>query len=253
MKYFQNYFADLSDFEEFDPNAFVSGNGASQELCNFVLALSLAYNDYKNYHMIYNMLLESEPESVREKSSSTGEYFGIRYHLTRLHIAFVHELLNLIEDNKRILSDQFFCELIRNIPRKARESWSVIIDAAFPKRSTKKGPNPLARVRNKIIFHYDAKELFSGYKKGFFRDGSISMKACISRGNKLRNIRFYFADLAVQKYLEKRLEVNIKQFFSELEKIMREINMALYHICTMFIQKRGFAWYSPKKCHPAKI
>jgi hypothetical protein len=246
MRYFDDYFLKLSPYLEFDPNAFIGNEDIPQQLCNFVLALSLAYNDYKYYNLSYDMLLKSGPENLKERTTVCGEYAGIKFHLIRLHIAFAHELLKLVEVNKDILQHPFFKETIRILSRKARESWGVIIEAALPEKVSEKTSNLLARIRNKMVFHYDAKELFAGYKKGFFEDGRALQNACISLGNTLENARFYFADLAVQGYLEKGLDIDTNRFISELEKIMRGINIALYDICTKFIQRRGFAWQKPK-------
>ncbi len=247
MKYFYDYFLKLTPYLEFDPNAFIENNDIPQQLCNFILALSLAYNDYKYYNVTYNMLLKSEPDNLKERTSVCGEYAGIKFHLIRLHIAFAHELLKLVETNKDILQHPFFKETIRMISKKARESWDIILEAALPEKVPEKTSNLLARIRNKTVFHYDAKELFAGYKKGFFEDGKTLQNACISIGNTLENVRFYFADVAVQGYLEKGLDIDTKHFIAELEKIMRGINIALYDICTKFIQRRGFAWKEPKR------
>jgi hypothetical protein len=247
MKYFDDYFSKLSPYLEFDPNAFVGNKDVPQHLCNFILALSLAYNDYKFYNVSYDMLLKSGPANLKERTSVCGEYAGVKFHLIRLHIAFAHELLKLVEANKDILQHPFFKETLRMLSKKARESWNIILEAALPEKVPEKTSNLLARIRNKMVFHYDAKELFAGYKKGFFENDKTIQNACISLGNTLENARFYFADLAVQGYLEKGLDIDTSSFIAELEKIMRGINIALYDICTKFIQRRGFAWSEPKR------
>jgi hypothetical protein len=246
MKYFADYYSNLSPYEEFDPKAFIGDDKIPQELCNFILALSLAYNDYKYYNISYDMLLKSTPEK-KERNCACGECIGIQFHLIRLHISFVHELLKLIEENKDILEFPFFKEIIRVLSKEARDSWKIIIEAALPESLVPKKSNLLARIRNKIAFHYDAKELFAGYTEGFFENGKISQNACISRGNSIQNVRFYFADLAVQSYLEKKLNINTGDFLKDFSKIMKGINVALYDICTKFIQRRGFAWKKPYK------
>ncbi len=48
-------------------------------------------------------------------------------------------------------------------------------------------------VRNKIANHYDKNEIFKGYKRKFI-DGSY--EPYISRGNKMIEERFFYADAA---------------------------------------------------------
>ncbi len=241
MKTFSENASQLVSHLEFDPNAFIGGRKTSQEVCNFILTLALAYNDYKFYMMTFIMLMESKPEGEAQRSAVWGEYIGIKLHIIRLQIGFVHELFNLIEKNKKILEDDFFKETIRMINTRARESWTSLVDVALMKEQN----NLLARIRNKVTFHYDINELFAGYKLGFFKNGA-SQDACISIGNTLQKSRFYFADVAIQGYLEKKLNLTVETFFSSFNNILGEINNALYDICIKFIQRRGFAWKQPQ-------
>ncbi len=245
MKYFAEYSSKLSTHNEFDPRAFVGGKDIPQELCNFVLALALTYNDYKYYSISYNMLLKSEPLGKPQRNSLWGEYSGIKFHIIRLHIGFVHELFKLIQNNKRLLGHIFFKEVIRLLNKKARKSWEALIEAALVEEASSKKGSPLHMVRNKVAFHYDAKELLAGYNIGFFKNGETLEGACISLGNSLEEARFYFADRAIQGYIEKGLDTDIESFFKSLEQIMRDINISLYNICVTFIQRRGFAWRRP--------
>lgn len=246
MKYFAEYYSQLSPHDEFDPKAFIGNEDVPQELCNFVLALALTYNDYKYYSISFNMLLKSEPEGKPQRNSAWGEFTGIKFHIIRLHIGFVHELFKLIQGNKKVLEHPFFIEVIRVLNKKGRKSWDALIEAALADEATPKRSNSLHMVRNKVAFHYDTKELLAGYNSGFFKDGEALENACISRGNTLGEARFYFADKAIQGYIEKELDADVISFFKSLEQVMCDINIALYNICERFIQRRGFAWEKPK-------
>jgi hypothetical protein len=192
------------------------------------------------------MHVDSKPDGNPYRNSHWGEYVGIELHLLRLHIAFVHELFNLIRKNKKILNHPFFKELIRVTPKNGRDAWDNLIKAALNKNSKNLKYKPLFMIRNKVIFHYDAKELFSGYRKGFFQYNKTKENACISMGARLINSRFYFVDLAIQSYLDRKIGVDSKEFMSSLSETMRRVNIALFHICTSFIQRRNFAWKEPK-------
>jgi len=247
MKTYSDYFSKLAPYKEFDPTVFIGDKIIPQELCSFILALALAYNDYKHYTMDFAMLIKSQPKENPQKDSAWGEYAGIKLHIVRLHVGFVHELFQLIQNNKDILSHDFFNEIVRVLNKKARKSWETLVEAALATEVTPKKSNPLFMIRNKVAFHYDAKELLAGYQKGFLKDGKISQNACISEGNELTSSRFYFADLAIQGYLEKELSGDADRFFGGLGQIMSEINMALHNICVRFIQRRGYAWKYPHK------
>jgi len=245
-KTYTDFFRQLSPYKEFNPEAFIGDKKISQELCNFVLALALAHNDYKHYTMSFIMLIESQPEGGPQRDMLWGEYTGIKLHIIRLHIAFVHELFQLIQNNKSILAHPFLAEVVRVLNKKARSSWELLIEAALAIHTSPKKTNPLFMIRNKVAFHYDAKELLAGYKRGFFRGDEVLQKACVSEGNTLWNSRFYFADLAIQGYIEKELGADADRFYASLNQIMEDINMALHSIVIRFIQRRGIAWEIPR-------
>lgn len=225
----------------------MGNNEIPQELCNFILTLALVYNDFKYYMISYLMSSDCKPEGKRQRNSVWGEYTGIQLHIIRLHVGFAYELLNLIKNNERLLKGKFFSEITRILNRDARAAWKDLVNVALQRKIKGDRANLLARIRNKVTFHYDIDELFRGYKSGFFKDNDVLENACISLGNSIESSRFYFADLAIQGYLHKALNIDTKDFYSSLVKIMEEINTALYDICIKFIQRRGFAWKDPAK------
>lgn len=78
MKTFQEQCAGMR-LETFDPAAFVGGEEVPQELCNFVLALALIYNDYKNLTYASLKLRESKPKGEAEKMLSGEHMVGWMY------------------------------------------------------------------------------------------------------------------------------------------------------------------------------
>lgn len=246
MPYFADYFSQLAMHREFDPKAFIEDDKVPKYLCSFILALALAYNNYKYIVISFDMLEKSTPQDKTKRNPECGEYEGINYHLHCLHIGFIHELFKLIQNNKRALEHPFFAEIIRVISKGAREAWKILLDEALSEDFRPKKSNPLFMARNKVAFHYDAKELFRGYNKGFFDNNKIRQTACISTGDSCMSSRFYFADVAVQAYLEEGLTEDLEKFTSKLSRITKRINFALYDIVVKFIQRRGFAWRDPK-------
>ena len=70
----------LAPLQTFDPNAFVGNDEVPQNICNFVLAMALVYNDCKN-GMFSNLLLaDFKPAGKSKASRSWGAYSGIKFH-----------------------------------------------------------------------------------------------------------------------------------------------------------------------------
>ncbi len=255
MKYFFDYSSELSSHLEFDPKAFIGDQQVPQEVCNFILALALAHNDYKFLNVLYNMHLKSKPDGKIERNTVWGEHGGIKNYLIFHHIAFVYELFKLIQENKKVLEDPFLKKVVQNLHKGARKSWDNLIDAALSEEKSIKRSNPFFMIRNKMVYHYDTKELMAGYKLGFFKDDKVIEDACISLGSNLRKVRFYFADKAIEGYLNKAVQgysgkgltKDLEDFFVSLMDAMRDTNLALYNICVEFIIKRGITWKNPKK------
>jgi hypothetical protein len=228
-------FSQLTRHKEFDPKAFIKDEEISQNLCNFVLALALAYNDFKFYSYSLHDFRKAKPRGPSKKNSTWGEYNGIELHIIRLHIGFVNELFILIQQNREAISHPFLKKVVRSLPKNIQESWEQLKEAALNKKSHS-DKNPLLLIRNTIIFHYDSKKLMEHYREGFFTNNDTKEKACISLGRNAMQVRFYFADKAVQEYLRKYFP-----HFRDLNKILINLNLALYSICVNFITSRGFS------------
>jgi len=189
--------------------------------------------------------MKSKPAGGMRRNAIWGEFIGTKINIIRFHCALIYELLDLISVNKRLLDHPSFKEIIRLLNKNARESWEMLVEAASTGSVPKKS-NPLYMIRNKIAFHYDSKGLIFGYKEGFLKENEILENACVSEGDTMESSRFCFVDLAIKKYLDKRIEDDSENFFSSLNEIMRNINMSLFHIVIKFIQGRGFAWKIPR-------
>jgi hypothetical protein len=61
----------LAALQTFDPKAFVGDSGVPQDLCNFVLALALVYNDCKD-GIFSNLLLTQSNRLVTRNFPALG-------------------------------------------------------------------------------------------------------------------------------------------------------------------------------------
>src|SRR5262245_27540099 len=154
----------LAPLQTFDRDAFVGDERVPQDICNFVLALALIYNDCKDGIFSNMILTDSKPKGQFELSRGWGAYNGLKLHYIRLHVALIHELLQLIEDNQQILKHPFFNSVIQKLSKQERESWDALASAALQKQPRSSLSKFLLIIRNKVSFHYDPKELYRGFR-----------------------------------------------------------------------------------------
>jgi hypothetical protein len=236
-------FSQLAPLQTFDPQAFVGDSTVPQDICNFVLALALIYNDCKNGIFSNMLLTESKPAGKSQLSKSWGAFNGIKIHYFRLHFALIHELLNLIEDNAAIIKHPFFVSVTKLLSPPVRHSWQALVDASLQKSTSSTLNKFLLRIRNKVSFHYDPKELYRGYRWHFFRNTDPAEAAFVSRGASMRDSRFYFADAAADGYLQSLVEnKNLDNLTNRLAEITADLNQTIMQIVDRFVQKRGYAY-----------
>lgn len=243
MKTFQEACVNLESLQTFDPAAFEGNEEVPQDLCNFVLALALIYNDCKNITYAATLLKECRPPGP-EKTGVWGTYAGTDRHLFRLMVSAVHELFNLIRDHENVLSHEFFVSrVVQSLSPASRKSWVSLTGAATGATPKDEFGRMLLRIRNKIAFHYEPKEIFRGFKRTFLGPTRLQEQAYISRGQSMAASRFYFADAAVDGYfLEMVGEGEIKQLSAKIHDVTESLNRALLGLVDRFIQQRGFPY-----------
>ena len=112
----------LGPLETFDPIAFQGDKTVPQCVCNFVLALALAFNDLKDIFYGHIVLQDyKQDETTRPRTRAFGLYSGMNLHFLRLIMGTVHELLDLIEEEKAVIQHESFRETVRLLPRDAVE------------------------------------------------------------------------------------------------------------------------------------
>jgi len=233
----------LAKLETFSPDAFKSDDIVPQDVCNFVLALSLVFNDLRDLIQLHNAIVSQKPEGEFKINRKWGTYNGIWLHSLRLGISLVHEVLNLVNKNSKVLEHTFFKSVLKQIPREARDQWSDIVQASQGKQVDTPFGKFALFIRNKISFHYDPKEIFKGYSQFFSSQNDASASAFVSRGSSMSKTRFYFADAAVRGYFTKEDEIHdVEQIITKIVDLMDNLNFSLMSIIHHFIQKRGFGY-----------
>jgi hypothetical protein len=195
-----NPFSALTELETFDPNIFKGDQQTPQEVCNFVLALSCVYNDYKDILMAFHYLEYLRPSCPVKEIPEWGEFNGLKFHIIRLHISLVNELLSLMERSDGVLKNPYFQSITNHLDSLGKRTWEVLVKAAFGKAGTSLGRTFLM-IRNKVAFHYDPKEFYKGYRN-WFLNSKKAKKPYISRGTKITKERYYFAEASAQSYFD---------------------------------------------------
>lgn len=243
MKTFQEECSELAKLETFDPLAFQADETVSKELCNFILALALIFNDCKNLIYVYLVIADSRPEGKFERNRLWGAFSGVQFHIFRDLVGLLHELFKLIRDNESLLQQSFFKSVIRQIDKPAKEAWYTVAAVALGNKPSDGLGKRLSLVRNNISFHYGGKAIFRGYRHHFLEPGHLDERAFISRGHSMQESRFYFADAAAIGYLRSIAgRDNLEELIGNISNLLEPVNHSLFAIVTTYIQKRGFAF-----------
>lgn len=241
MKTYSQTISDLGDLEVFDPKAFVADKRCPAHVCDFVLGLAVAFDDFKDLMSAQQMLqcvapVEGPPTPAR------GTFGGLHAHLFRSLITVVNALAELIAKNEKAMIDPIFVRVVKQLHPDIRPMWSSVVAAA--KATGPKGDRfgrLIYFARNTVVSHYDPKSLSKGYQQAF-----LSEKAgppYISRGDSMAETRFYFADAAAETaMLTWAKATNGSEFVAAGWSILPEMSHALRAIVTTFISTRGFAW-----------
>lgn len=228
-------FSILNELETFDPRIFEGNQQISQDVCNFVLALAFVYNDYKDILMAFHYLDYLQPSFPVKETPEWGEFNGLKFHLIRLHISLVHELLDLIKRSDRVLDNPYFKSIANHLDNLGKLTWDALIKASSGKADTNLGRTFLM-TRNKVAFHYDPKEFFQGYKNWFLHS-KAAKKPYISRGKKITEERYYFAEASAQSYFENLCAdkcINTRQVF----ELATSLGPAISQIVKAFVDTR---------------
>ena len=240
MENFESRCQSHAGLESFAPDAFAPDAEANKEICAFVLALAAVYNDAKDIGYAMELLDESLPKTEPCISRVWGNSSGIRLHINRNFLGLLHELFKLIETNTTARNDKFMKKIEKTMTKPGRESWTFLVGVALG--AVQK--DPLGRVlvlaRNKVGFHYDARQIHRGYSERFLGPGTSQGRGFVSRGDSMVHSRFYFADAAVQKYLEDVIcEGNWPELVKRTHEIFYHLNHALMELVTGFLQLRA--------------
>jgi hypothetical protein len=237
---FREECAQLAPLESFDPEAFRGNAEVPQELCNFILAIALIFNDCKDAIYAHVALVGLKPEGPPLKTRAWGALGGAQQHAFRAIAALLHELFKLIKDNEAPLRHDFFVSVLNELHPVSRKEWLALVNAA--RNAQPKDPlgRKLMLLRHKVFFHYDPKAVFQGYNLHFLNATKRDDRAYLSRGNSMRTTRFYFADAAAEGYTHHLVGKETSDLMEDIGDIIHQVNHGLMMIVRTYVQKRGY-------------
>lgn len=238
MKTYGKHISELAPLKTFQQDVFTAEAQYPRHLCEFMLSLSLAFNDLHDLLLAHEFLNGVWPADETTPSPKLGEFNGFTNHLFRLHLGTLHELLKLIEENSKALKEPALAAVIGKMSTKAQKSWAVIVGVATRTTQTKSDLIQfLLFARNKVAFHYDGKEIGAGYKLAFAKTGRVPY---VSRGATLGRSRLYFADAAAQDYLRKKAnDLGAPDAILTAMKLMGTVTFAIHQVVFTFITTRA--------------
>jgi hypothetical protein len=229
----------LAPLESFDPGVFRGNSAVPQTVCNFVLALALIYNDCKGTVHAHSALAQAAPTDRKKRTRALGAIAGAQFHAVRMAAGLIHELLVLIRENEGARKQPFFVRLIDGLHAESRRGWHTLVGAAADKTPKEPLGKRIARLRNKVQFHYDSAEIFQGYSEYFLKEPKSDDRAYISRGETMRATRLYFADAAATGYTQFLLGTQQASLSHDLALVIKQMNYSLYEIVLSFIHRRN--------------
>lgn len=235
----------LAELRHFEAAAFTPGNDRPREICDFVLALALVFNDFKDVLLAFSLHVSQPPEDRVDANTELGQFGGIQIHLFRLLTGVLWELMALIQKHKKVLADKNFQRLTAAIGRQSRRSWATIVDVADGQTKSPKDEltSFLLLVRNQAAFHYDAKKIGRAFRAAF-ASGDLPF---VSAGANVAQTRYYFADRAAQYLIDeiakavvgKEDGVSVGDFFLRHQQLFTDVGRALSQIVNQFIEERS--------------
>src|ERR1043165_144516 len=149
----------LASLETFNREVFVGDTNCPQEVCDLVLAIALAFNDFKDLIYAHTLLFTVAPSDLQARTPEVGQFAGLNLHIARSLAGMLHELMRLLNKNAKVLDHAMIKRVTANLNPEARHAWKSLVAVS----TTKPANTPIAafivRVRNQVAFHYDPSQI----------------------------------------------------------------------------------------------
>jgi hypothetical protein len=231
----------LAQKQSFDATNAIRDNDA---VGRFFLVLAVAYNDLKGVLLLERHILQYGRPPRHDFTERAGEWRGVATQVHRLLAGIMHEVLEAIGRDWRLVPAATKTALVESLEPMEREAWQELEAAARPGSGHGK---VLKYIRTKGAFHYDPDELMAGYRRQFVDDAKTkphpsNTSLQYSIGRSMAETRFYFADGAAQRLLLSRsIAGEPDRTDTQLVKFGRQMNRGVAPMIASFIRLREAA------------
>jgi hypothetical protein len=211
----------------------------NQNLAKFMLALSVVYNDFKDYAW-FKQLFDDTIKTIDQSkiTGMLGQLNGMSEHCIRMFIAQLLELLILLKEHYKLYDCKDFKTIMHylgKIDKRLPSDWWTLVRLAESNESTDRFHNTLIRIRNNGTYHYkNTKCLSQGlhyYIKKKGKDGYISL------GQSLMETRYYFGDAAIQYYHKKTTDDYGSDFVNKVDEYLHKVNTLLRFVIEIYLKQ----------------
>lgn len=226
-----------------------SNNGANEDIQEFILVISVIFNDLKGLLISHDTMVEVyEHSEPKERNSHRGEYAGIKMQLQTLIFGKLHETFEYLENSRDIYESEKIQSLLGGTSKKVKVTWDALYRLAIREQITDQRFSDLSdilptleKIRHNVAFHYQMKkQLRNGYRK-FFYEGLSFVSAGdreyayrSSESDALKS-RYFYADAALQGYLYNAFGGE-QEYKEAEEKIITLLGMILNAFNGMLIE-----------------
>lgn len=231
---------DLAPLKSFRPEGIIARDG-KERFGAFMLALATAFNDLKGL-LYWRRLILQKSTGMRGVSPRVGQLAGMELQVQRLILAHLHEFLELLKAFKEESRGEEMRALLRTAPLGTQRQWEDLVRFATGEGDARDAQftKVLVIVRNNAAAHYyQPNALVGGFRRHFYelRPAPNNAAAYASIGINMEQTRFYYADAALQAFIEKLPSaVGAEQFRRRLTRVGNGINQTIAHIVTEYLK-----------------
>jgi len=218
---------ELAELQDFSLKIF--SKAQNLDLAKFMLILSVAYNDFKDYMWIKQWCDDSLKKlDTSKKTGALGQLYGLGEHCSRMLSANFLELLITIKDHKNLFNGTEFDTImtyLSKVKTDLPDLWRGLVELADCDSAEEKFYKCLIKIRNNGTYHYkNTTCMYQGLQYYIEKEDGVGY---ISMGDTLEKTRFYFGDAVIQYYHRKTTDEFGAGFAVTFNEYMRDINVLL--------------------------
>lgn len=200
---------DMAPLEKFDRAIFKGKNPHDQRWRSFILVLALVYNDLHSLAWTDLQLSKGRSTDLGLSAYATA-VSGVHLYVRRHVVMLFHELFALIRRNKAIIESAEFKKVVGHSGEGAEASWNELVGIATavktPDTVLGRALSAIERIRGDVTAHYYEIDKFTAAHDNWLANPTqYSEWAYASLGNRMIHSRFYFADGAIEAYINSQL------------------------------------------------